>query len=45
MTRAGNVRVRTQLVASAWAYQHAASRGVVPARLQEGHPPETVERS
>ena len=31
ITRAGNVHVRTQLVASARAYQHAASRGVVRA--------------
>jgi len=45
ITRAGNVHVRTQLVESAWAYQHAASRGVVLARRQEGLPPETVERS
>jgi transposase len=45
ITRAGNVHVRTQLIESAWAYQHGPSRGVVMARRQEGLPTETIERS
>jgi transposase len=45
ITHAGNVHVRTQLVESAWAYQHGPARGVVMARRQVGLSPETIERS
>ena len=45
ITHAGNVHVRTQLVESAWAYQHSPARGVRIIRRQEGLPPETIERS
>ena len=45
ITRAGNVHVRTQLIESAWAYQHGPARGVTIARRQQGLPSETIERS
>lgn len=45
LTLAGNVHVRTQLVESAWAYQHGPSRGPGIAKRQEGLPLETVDRA
>ena len=45
ITHAGNVHVRTQLVESAWAYQHAPSVGVALRRRQEGLDKETMERA
>jgi transposase len=45
ITHAGNVHVRTQLIESAWAYQHGPARGIVMARRQGGLPPETIDRA
>jgi transposase len=45
ITKAGNVHVRTQLVESAWAYQHRPAVGRVLQRRQEGAPATTVTRS
>jgi transposase len=45
ITHAGNVHVRTQLVESAWAYQHAPSVGLTLRRRQEGLDRETIERA
>ena len=45
ITHAGNVHVRTQLVESAWAYQHGPLRGALMARRQVGLSPETIQRS
>jgi len=45
ITRAGNAHLRTQLVESAWAYQHRASLGVVLRRRQDGVDPATAARS
>jgi transposase len=45
VTRAGNAHLRTQLVESAWAYQHRASLGVVLRRRQDGVDPATAARS
>jgi transposase len=39
ITKAGNAHLRTQLVESAWAYQHRASLGVVLRRRQHGVDP------
>lgn len=45
LTRAGNVHVRTQLVESAWAYQHPARLTKGIERRQTNVPPETVARA
>jgi transposase len=45
ITKAGNVHVRTQLVESAWAYQHRAAVGPTLQRRQHDAPPETITRS
>jgi transposase len=45
ITKAGNAHLRTQLVESAWAYQHRASLGVVLRRRQDGVDPATAARS
>jgi transposase len=45
ITKAGNLHLRTQLVESAWAYQHGPAVGVELRRRQEGAPPETVARA
>lgn len=45
LTKSGNQQVRTQLVESAWAYQHRPAVGVELRRRQEGLPAATVARS
>lgn len=45
ITKAGNTHLRTQLVESAWQYQHRPSIGVTIARRHKGLPPATVARS
>lgn len=45
ITKAGNVHVRTQLVESAWAYQHRPAVGTVLKRRQEGASADTLTRS
>ena len=45
ITKAGNVHVRTQLVESAWAYQHRPAVGAVLERRQHGAPADTVRRA
>jgi transposase len=45
ITKAGNAHLRTQLIESAWAYQHRASLGLVLRRRQDGVDPATVARS
>ncbi len=45
ITKSGNLHLRTQLVESAWAYQHGPSVGVELRRRQECLPPETVARA
>jgi transposase len=45
ITKAGNAHLRTQLVESAWAYQHRPNLGVVLRRRQEGIDPATAARS
>ena len=45
ITKAGNAHLRTQLVESAWAYQHRPSLGVVLRRRQDGVDPATAARS
>jgi transposase len=45
ITKAGNRHVRTQLVESAWAYQHRPAVGAVLERRQQGASAETVTRS
>lgn len=45
ITKAGNVHVRTQLIESAWAYQHPARLGVTLRRRQEGLDQATIERA
>ena len=45
ITKAGNVHLRTQLIESAWAYQHRASLGAVLRRRQDGVDPATAARS
>jgi len=45
ITKAGNAHLRTQLIESAWAYQHRASLGVVLRRRQDGVDPATAARS
>jgi transposase len=45
ITKAGNAHLRTQLIESAWAYQHRASLGAVLRRRQNGVDPATTARS
>jgi len=45
ITKAGNVHVRTQLVESAWAYQHRPAVGAILQRRQQGAPPDTISRA
>jgi transposase len=45
ITKAGNAHLRTQLIESAWAYQHKASLGVMLRRRQSGVDPATAARS
>jgi transposase len=45
ITKAGNIHLRTQLVESAWAYQHRPYVGTGIALRQQGLPPEVVARS
>jgi len=45
ITKAGNVHLRTQLVESAWAYQHRPNVGTGIAQRQAGLPPEVIARS
>jgi transposase len=45
ITKAGNGHLRTQLIESAWAYQHVPNLGVVMRRRQDGLDPATVARS
>jgi transposase len=45
ITKAGNAHLRTQLVESAWAYQHRPSLGAVLRRRQDGVDPATAARS
>lgn len=45
ITKAGNTHLRTQLIESAWAYQHYPSLGVTIRRRQEHVDPATVARS
>lgn len=45
ITKAGNAHLRTQLIESAWAYQHRPNLGVVLRRRQEGADPATTARS
>ena len=45
LTKTGNGHVRTQLVESAWAYQHPPRLGVALRRRQVGCDPTTVARS
>jgi transposase len=45
ITKAGNAHLRTQLIESAWAYQHAPALGLTLRRRQERVGPATVARS
>jgi len=45
ITKAGNAHLRTQLIESAWAYQHHASLGATLRRRQDGVTPATAARS
>ena len=45
ITKAGNGYVRTQLVESAWSYQHHAAVGADLKRRQEHADPATIARS
>jgi transposase len=45
LTKTGNAHVRSQLVESAWAYQHRASVGAELRRRQEGLDRDTVARA
>jgi transposase len=45
LTRTGNQAVRTQLVESAWAYQHQPRVGVGLARRHQGLHPDTIDRA
>jgi len=45
ITKAGNEHLRTQLVESAWAYQHRASLGATLRRRQQGVSQDTAARS
>ena len=45
ITKAGNAHLGTQLIESAWAYQHRASLGALLRRRQDGVDPATAARS
>jgi transposase len=45
ITKAGSAHLRTQLIESAWQYQHRPSIGVTIARRHKDLPPTTVARS
>jgi transposase len=45
ITKAGNLHLRTQLVESAWAYQHRPSVGAQLARRQQGLDPQVMARA
>jgi transposase len=45
ITKAGNAHLRTQLVESAWAYQHRPNVGAEMARRHEGLAPEVLARA
>jgi transposase len=45
LTKAGNAQLRTQLVESAWAYQHRPSVGSALRHRQEGLPPAVTARA
>ena len=45
ITKAGNEHLRTQLIESAWAYQHRPAIGVGLRTRQHGLPPQTLARS
>ncbi len=45
ITKAGNAHLRTQLIESAWAYQHRPSIGAALRRRQDGIDPATAARS
>jgi transposase len=45
LTKAGNAHLRTQLVESAWAYQHRPNVGATLRRRQEGVDPATIARA
>jgi transposase len=45
ITKAGNTHLRTQLIESAWAYQHRPSVGAQIARRQHGLDPQVVARA
>jgi transposase len=45
ITKTGNEHLRTQLVESAWAYQHRPAVGVGLRKRQEGSPADTIARS
>ena len=45
ITKAGNAHLRTQLIESAWAYQHWPAVGARLRRRQHGAPPATIARS
>ena len=45
ITKAGNAHLRTQLIESAWAYQHRPGLGAVLRRRQDGVDPATAARS
>jgi transposase len=45
ITKCGNAHLRTQLVESAWAYQHRPQATLELRRRQAGLPPETVARA
>jgi transposase len=45
ITKAGNAHLRTQLIESAWAYQHRPNLGAALRRRQDGVRAETVARS
>ena len=45
ITKAGNTHLRSQLVESAWAYQHRPAVGPTIAKRQERCSPETIARA
>lgn len=45
ITKAGNAHLRTQLIESAWSYQHTPNLGAVMRRRHDGLDPATVARS
>ncbi|MGH3505119.1 MAG: IS110 family transposase [Nocardioidaceae bacterium] len=45
ITKAGNEHLRTQLVESAWAYQHGPAVGAELRKRQQGLPPDTTARA